>query len=81
MGFPYQHGPVEYLIDKHYRKAGRPFRYCHPRDLLLQVRNVCSYKEEPLHFSEEYFDLAVENYFGVVMADPAEHRGDGPTIR
>ena len=36
---PYRPAPIERLIAEHYRRAGRPFRFCHPRDLLLQVQS------------------------------------------
>ena len=57
---------VEYLIATYYRKTDRPFRFCHPRDLLLQVRNYCQYHGRPAEMTNEYFDRAVENYFAVM---------------
>ncbi len=69
LGFEFQAGPIEHLIRQHYREAGRPFRFCHPRDLLLQVRNYCSYHKRPPELSEAYFDLACENYFAVMMPE------------
>ena len=57
---------VDYLIATHYRKADRPFRFCHPRDLLLQVRNYCKYHDCPAEMTNEHFDRAVENYFAVM---------------
>ncbi|WP_310821071.1 AAA family ATPase [Stratiformator vulcanicus] len=69
MGFSYDREDresVEYLIETHYHAAGRPFRACHPRDLLLQVRNYCVYKKEPKKLSPQAFDFAVENYFSVM---------------
>ena len=66
LGFPDRPEAVEYLIRKHYAPKNRPFRYCHPRDLLMQIRNYCSYKDCPLDISDEYIDLAVENYFAVM---------------
>ena len=66
LGFEYRPEPVEYLIQRHYKEVGRPFRFCHPRDLLLQVRNYCSYHKQPLALREEYFDMACENYFAVM---------------
>ncbi len=62
----YRPEPVDYLIQTHYRKAGRPFRFCQPRDLLLQVRNYCVYHKRPAELTCEYLDLAVENYFAVM---------------
>jgi len=69
LGFEFLPGPIEHLIRQHYREAGRPFRFCHPRDLLLQVRNYCSYQKRPPELSEAYFDLACENYFAVMMPE------------
>ena len=57
---------VEYLLETYYRRANRPLRRCHPRDLLLQIRNYCAYVGLPVAMKPEYFDAAVENYFTVV---------------
>jgi hypothetical protein len=65
-GFEFDSAAVGYLIETHYRRVNRPFRFCQPRDLLLQVRNHCSYHEQPLVLTPESFDLAVENYFAVM---------------
>jgi hypothetical protein len=56
---------VDYLIAHHYQRVGRPFRCCHPRDLLLQVRSYCVYHDAPLELKREYFDFAVMNYFTI----------------
>jgi len=66
MGFAYDEAPVNYLIETHFKRAARPLRFCHPRDLLLQVRNYCIYRNQPLALTNEYFDAAVENYFAVM---------------
>ncbi len=55
---------VNYLIATHY--VGRPFRCCHPRDLLLQIKNLCDFQGQPPVMSRENFDFAVENYFAVM---------------
>ena len=65
LGFEFRPAPVDYLMATHYRKMGRPMRFCHPRDLLLQVRSYCVYHSRPLELTDEYFDLACENYFAV----------------
>ena len=54
---------VDYLIETHYRRANRPYRYCHPRDLLLQVKHLCKYHDLEPEMTNEYFDIAIENYF------------------
>jgi len=66
LGFEYEKEPIDYLIEKHYKQAGRPFRACHPRDLMLQVRNFCMYKQTAKKLSNEAFDIAIENYFSVM---------------
>ncbi len=63
LGFVYDKALIDYLIEKHYRAVGRPFRCCHPRDLLMQARNRCMYLAQPLELTRECLDFAVENYF------------------
>jgi hypothetical protein len=66
MGFPFCQEPIDHLINEHYKKTGRAFRFCQPRDLLLQVRNYCAYHKRPLELTNEFIDLAAENYFAVM---------------
>lgn len=54
---------INHLIEVHYRRAGRPFRSCQPRDLLMQVRNQCLYQERTPELSAKGFDVAVACYF------------------
>jgi len=62
----YRQESVDYLMEKHFKATGRPLRFCHPRDLLLQVVNYCKYHNCPAEMTNEYFDRAVENYFAVM---------------
>jgi len=57
---------INRMIDKHYIPCNRPFRNCHPRDLLLQVRNLCSFEKTPFVLSDEALDFAVDNYFSIM---------------
>ena len=66
LGFAYSADAVDSLIQQHYRQKNRPLRFCHPRDLLLQIRNHCTYYGEELLMTETYFDQAIENYFAVM---------------
>jgi hypothetical protein len=66
LGFEYDQAGVDYVIEKHYKAAKRPFRSCQPRDLLMQIKNFCLYQRQPLSMSPEAFDFAVENYFAVM---------------
>lgn len=66
MGFQVNDDAVNHLVEKHYRQVNRPFRSCQPRDLLLQVRNYCTYRCLPKVMTPEAFDFAVDNYFSVL---------------
>jgi hypothetical protein len=66
MGFEFDTESVDYLVKKHYEGVNRPFRCCQPRDLLLQIVNICRYSQLPPQMSCEYFDYAVENYFAIM---------------
>ncbi len=55
--------PVDYLIDHHYRRVGRCFRSCQPRDLLLQARNYCLYNGLPIQLTRDIVDFSVSCYF------------------
>jgi predicted ATPase with chaperone activity len=66
MGMEYRPEPVEHLIQRHYRATERPFRYCHPRDLMLQMRSVCVVNQQPIAMTNEHFDSAVRNYFAML---------------
>lgn len=62
----YRRSAVEHLLATHYRAHGRALRRCHPRDLLNQLRNYCTYREIPLEMTNAYLDLAVRSYFTAV---------------
>jgi len=66
--FKIQYKPelVKYLLEKHYLPNDRPLRNCHPRDLLLQVKNYCRFLKRPFEMSEESLDFACENYFSIM---------------
>ncbi len=66
VGVPYDADVVDYLIETHYKPTDRPFRNCHPRDLLLQVKNYCLYHDHPLELRNEYVDFACDNYFSIM---------------
>lgn len=65
-GLTFDKEAVDYLIATHYKAVNRPFRACQPRDLLLQIRNFCVYKDTDKKMTPESFDFAVDNYFSVM---------------
>ena len=64
--FEYRRNVVEHLLSRHYQPLNRPLRRCHPRDLLLQIRNYCAYNDLPIEMTEEHFDRVVRSYFTVL---------------
>lgn len=66
LGFDYVDTAVDYLVETHYKRVNRPFRCCQPRDLLLQIKNMCLYERKTPIMSAESFDFAAENYFAVM---------------
>ena len=54
---------VEYLQRRHYDPVGRPFRACHPRDLLDQIVALCRYRAIEPTITRELIDKACETYF------------------
>jgi hypothetical protein len=65
LGVELQPRSVKYLIDRHYKMTKRPMRFCHPRDLLLQVVHLCEYERRPKSAGPPEWDRVVANYFAV----------------
>lgn len=57
---------IEPLLARHFRGQERPMRMCHPRDLLVLVKNLCEFREIPGEVTGELLDEAVSLYFSVV---------------
>ncbi len=60
---PFHPVMVAYLQRRHYKPADRPFRSCHPRDLLDQVTALCRYRGMPPVITRELLDRACAAYF------------------
>ena len=59
----YHDGLIARFIDKHYRKAGRAFRRCHPRDVLSHAIDLIHFEKLPFHLTDELVDRAFESCF------------------
>ena len=66
IGFEYRGDLVDYVIEERYKKTGRPFRCCQPRDLLLLARNYCQFRGDRLELTQENLDFAAGVYFTVM---------------
>ena len=54
---------LDHLIDYHYKKNDRPFRFCHVRDILDQAKDFCEFHRRPRVLDKNIIELAVLNYF------------------
>lgn len=54
---------VDYLIEKWYKPLRRPYRMCHPRDILDQMISIAKYNMERVNFSPDLIDAACLTYF------------------
>ena len=68
-GCEYHPDVIDRLIAKHYLMANREMRRCHPRDLIGQIRNYCTYKDIRMEMRDEYFDVVVRSYFADAIHD------------
>ena len=66
MGLEFKRDVLDYLIESHYHATNRAFRYCQPRDLLMQICNFCRFMKCQPEMTREAIDLAVENYFSIM---------------
>lgn len=69
----YRRDVVDDLVKRHYEPYRRPLRRCHPRDLLLQIRNYCAYQDLPMEMTTEHLDRVVRSYFTALSG-----MGDAP---
>jgi len=51
------------FIDKHYRRTGKPFRRCHPRDVLTHALNLMHFEKMPVRLTDGILDRAFESCF------------------
>ncbi|ODT67472.1 MAG: ATPase [Nitrosomonadales bacterium SCN 54-20] len=54
---------AEYLLDNHYRKAGRPLTGSHPRDLVEHIVDRARFLRQFPELTPETVDLAAASYF------------------
>ena len=59
----YPEGLIARFIDKHYRKAGRAFRRCHPRDVLSHAIDLIHFEKLPFELTDDLMDQAFDSCF------------------
>ena len=56
-------GLVETVLEKYYRRTGKPMRRCHPRDVLTHALNLIRFERLPAELTEEVMDRAFSSCF------------------
>ncbi len=54
---------LDYLLATHYDATGRAMDACHPRDLMEQILDYCTFHQIPPSLSREFLDRACRVYF------------------
>jgi predicted ATPase with chaperone activity len=65
-GMPYNEEAVNYLIESQYKSGKRMMRCCHPRDIVDQIINLCTFLQTEPRLSREYLDYACNVYFAAM---------------
>jgi hypothetical protein len=60
---PLPEGTVSRFIERHYARTGKPFRRCHPRDVLTHVLNLIHFEKLPLQLTDQILDRAFDSCF------------------
>jgi hypothetical protein len=73
-GIEFDEQAYKYLVDKHYRQAGREFRSVHPRDILNIICDHVHFFGLPPKLSNQLIDLACESFFGMEAVKAAAEK-------
>jgi hypothetical protein len=65
-GIGFDAAALDHLLSRHYGLAGRPMRFCHPRDLVHQIGIFCRFRGLPPTVSPQAVDAAAMDYFSVM---------------
>ncbi len=60
---------LDWFIEKYYKATRKPFRRCHPRDVISQCIDYAHFKRLPYKLSEELLDLAFASCFPIITED------------
>jgi hypothetical protein len=60
---PYTRELIAKFIDKRYKKTGRVFRRCHPRDVLTHALNLIHFEKLPYILTDDIMDRAYESCY------------------
>jgi energy-coupling factor transporter ATP-binding protein EcfA2 len=70
-GMDYDGEIVDHMVEEYYVKAGRPFRGCHPRDIVELVEDIAAFTGRERALTRELVDVACRSYFVDLTQDRA----------
>jgi predicted ATPase with chaperone activity len=56
-------GITDRFVEKHYVKGGKPFRRCHPRDVISHAIDIIHFESLPMALNEDILDRAFHSCF------------------
>ena len=56
-------GLIGRFVERHYKRTGKTFRRCHPRDVLSHAMNLIHFEKLPREITDELLDRAFESCF------------------
>ncbi len=59
----YEQEVVSRFIEKHYRRTGKPFRRCHPRDVVSHAIDLMNFENRPFELTDDLLNRAFESCF------------------
>src|SRR5271157_894392 len=62
-GIPCPEDVLPSFIERHYTRTGKPFRRCHPRDVLIHAVNLMNFEKLPLELTDQILDRAFDSCF------------------
>lgn len=60
---PHAPGLIQRFIEKYYRRTGKAFRRCQPRDVLSHAIDLIHFERRPFELTEDLLDRAFESCF------------------
>jgi len=60
---PVPEGLLDRFIERHYTRMGKPFRRCHPRDVLTHALNLIHFEKLPVILTDHIMDRAFDSCF------------------
>jgi hypothetical protein len=69
-------GLLSQFIEEHYTRTGKPFRRCHPRDVISHAIDFINFSELPYELTADVLDHAFRSCFADMTADA---HNTGPT--